>query len=139
MCVSNSGKTKRRVRGKLALDWLKLCLNTVAVFNKHVKCRDRCTLKTYRAGRAIAMAAQGETLAQIQLAGEWSSTSEPFSYMNTDIADKSQELKRIVEAELQDDPVDDLEEEGESESDKDGIQEVLPAPPSESTRLPGVE
>ena len=47
--------------------------------------------------------------------------------MNTDIADKSQELKRIVEAELQYDPVDDLDEEGESESDKEEIQEVLPA------------
>ena len=74
------------------------------------------------------MAAQGETLAQIQLAGEWSSTSAPFSHMNTDIADKSPEIKRIVEAELQYDPVDDLEEEGESESGKEGRQEVWPAP-----------
>ena len=80
------------------------------------------------------MAAQGETLAQIQLAGEWSSASAPFSYMNTDIADKSQELKRIVEAELQHEFGGGLDEEDESESDKEMLQEVLstsflPTPP----------
>ena len=48
--------------------------------------------------------------------------------MNTDIADKAQGFKRIDEAELQYDPADDREEEGESEFVKDELQEVLPAP-----------
>ncbi len=54
------------------------------------------TLKTYRTGRATDMAAQGFSLGEIQLAGEWSSTSAPFSYMNTDVADRAQELKFMV-------------------------------------------
>ena len=54
------------------------------------------TLKTYRAGRATDMAAEGFNLGEIQLAGEWSSTSALFSYMNTDVADRAQELKFMV-------------------------------------------
>ena len=50
---------KRKVRGKLALEYLKTCLGTVAVFNREVKHRDKYILETYRAGRATQMAARG--------------------------------------------------------------------------------
>ena len=42
------------------------------------------------------MASEGFTLGDIQLAGEWSSTSAQFSYMHSDVADRAQELKFMV-------------------------------------------
>ena len=48
--------------------------------------------------------------------------------MNTDIADRSQELKRIVEAELQYEMVDDLDDDDESGPDKEVLQDVLSTP-----------
>ena len=54
------------------------------------------TLKTYRAGRATDMVAEGFTLGEIQLAGEWSSTSAPFAHMNSDVVDRAQELRFMV-------------------------------------------
>ena len=54
-------------------------------------------LKTYRAGRATAMASASFSLGDIQLAGEWSSTSAPFAYMNSDVADRAQELRFMVQ------------------------------------------
>ena len=39
------------------------------------------------------MASAGFNLGEIQLAGEWSSTSAPFSHMNSDVADRAQGLK----------------------------------------------
>ncbi len=81
-----------RGKGALALQQLRTCLGWVA----EAKNPKSYTLKTYRAGRATDMAAQGFSLGEIQLAGEWSSTSAPCSYMNTDVADRAQELKFMV-------------------------------------------
>ena len=71
------------------------------------------------------MAAQGQTLAQIELAGEWSSTGAPFSYMNTDIADRAQGLRRMVHAELHYDTMEEPEEYVESDSETDLRQQLL--------------
>jgi len=90
--TEKSGKVVTRARGALALHQLRTCLGWVA----EAKNPKFYTLKTYRAGRATDMAAQGFSLGEIQLAGEWSSTSAPFSYMNTDVADRAQELKFMV-------------------------------------------
>ena len=91
-------KTERKgrpvTRGKpgLVLRKLRQCLGWVP----GAKSVMDYTLKTYRAGRATDMAAAGFTLGDIQLAGEWSSTSAPFAYMNSDLADRAQELKFMV-------------------------------------------
>ncbi len=86
------GRTVTRGRPSLVLQKLRQCLGWVPEA-KNVKFY---TLKTYRAGRATDMAAAGFTLGDIQLAGEWSSTSAPFAYMNSDVADRAQELKFMV-------------------------------------------
>ena len=49
------------------------------------------------------MASKGFTLGEIQLVGEWTSKTAPFFYMNSDMADHAQELRMLVEQELQDD------------------------------------
>ncbi len=56
------------------------------------------------------MASEGFTLGDIQLAGEWSSTSAPFSYMNSDVADRAQKLKFMVHK-MYKEPVSEDEEE----------------------------
>ena len=124
-----TGRTKQKVNAKKALVWLQGCLTTLRIFDLSVKDPLRYTLKTYRAGRATTLAAQGQTLAQIQLAGEWSSTSAPVSYMNTDIADRAQELNRMVHSELHYDVLEEPEEDGDEtdpENDEHNRTLVMP-------------
>ena len=102
---------QRKVRGKLALEWLKACLGTIAIFNKDVRHRDRYTRKTYTAGRATEMASPVFSLGDVQMAGEWSTRTAPFFCMNTDGPDRAQELKVIVGEELQEDPEEGADEE----------------------------
>ena len=47
------------------------------------------------------MASGGFSVGGIQLAGDWSSRIAPFFYMNTDMADRTQELRMLVEEELE--------------------------------------
>ena len=53
-------------------------------------------LKTHRVGRATDMAGEGFSLGEIQLVGGWSSTFALFSHMNTDVADRAQEFRFMV-------------------------------------------
>ena len=86
------GRTVTKGKPGLVLKQLRKCLGWVP----KTKAPNAYTLKTYSAGRATAMASAGFNLCEIQLAGEWSSTSAPFSYMNSDVADRAQELKFMV-------------------------------------------
>ena len=86
------GRTVTKGKPGLVLKQLRKCLGWV----EGTRNPAAYTLKTYRAGRATAMASAGFNLGEIQLAGEWSSTSAPFSYMNSDVADRAQELKFMV-------------------------------------------
>ena len=67
--MQTNGKIMRKVRGNLVLEWLKACLRTVSLFSKEARHRDWYTLKTYRAGRAMELAARGFSVGCIQLAG----------------------------------------------------------------------
>ena len=131
-----TGLTKRYVKARKALEWLQICLETIKVFDECVKDQGRYTLKTYRAGRATQMASQGYTLGQIQLAGEWTSTSAPFCYMNTDIAAKAQELNRMVQSELE---VGFLEDDYPEELEDDMEPEVLTVPTGMADEVRPVE
>ncbi len=86
------GRTVTKGKPGLVLKQLRKCLGWVPM----TKAAGSYTLKTYRAGRATAMASQGFTLGEIQQAGEWSSVSAPFSHMNSDVADRAQGLKFMV-------------------------------------------
>ena len=131
-----TGITKRYVKARKALEWLQICLETIKVFDDSVKDPARYTLKTYRAGRATQMASQGCTLGQIQIAGEWTSKSAPFCYMNTDIADKAQELNRMVLSELE---VGFLEDDGPEELEDDAEPKILTAPIAKAVETRPVE
>ena len=131
-----TGVARKYVKARKALEWLQVCLETLKVFDNSVKDPSRYTLKTYRAGRATQMASQGYTLGQIQLAGEWTSKSAPFCYMNTDIADKAQELNRMVLSEME---VGFLDDDGPEEPEDDEAHEFRTAPAGKAVETRPVE
>ena len=55
------------------------------------------TLKAFMAGRATEMAARGNALGTILLAGEWSS-SAVLRYVNVDAIEEQSFLQRVVQS-----------------------------------------
>ena len=58
---------------------------------------EQYTLKSFRAGKATEMAAQGFTLAQILDAGEWKSRAV-YNYIDANTADQAELLRQTIEA-----------------------------------------
>ena len=101
-----NGKLVTKVKGAVVLAWLRACLGAMALHHLDVRNLERYNLKSYRVGRATEMASQGSTCGDTQLAGRWSSKTAPFFYTNTNIADRAQEPRMIVEQDFAENELD---------------------------------